>query len=82
MALQDLSKYTYENGGWYDVHRGFYDAPTNNKFFYQFGGPITSYDLNAQITFTSFDSTAVTDQATNLVSTKNADGSTTHTHLC
>ena len=60
VALRDVSPYTYENGGWYDIHRGYYDAPSNNKFFFQYGDLVSSYDLNAQISFTSFDSTAVT----------------------
>ena len=46
VALRDVSKYTYENGGWYDINRGYYDAPSNNKYFFRFGGPISTYDLN------------------------------------
>ncbi len=33
-ALRDVSSYTYENGGWYYINRGYFDAPTNNKYFF------------------------------------------------
>ena len=84
VALRDVSKYTYENGGWYDIHRGYYDAASNNKFFFQYGGTVSSYDMNIQISFTSYDSTAVTASYATLAMTskKNADGSTTHSHYC
>jgi hypothetical protein len=34
VAMQDVSSYTYENGGWYGISRGFFDAPANNRFFF------------------------------------------------
>ena len=84
VALRDVSPYTYENGGWYDIHRGYYDAPSNNKFFFQYGDLVSAYDLNVQISFTSFDSTAVTacNALKSMTQTKNADGSTTHSIYC
>jgi hypothetical protein len=84
VALRDVSPYTYENGGWYDIHRGYYDSPSNNKFFFQYGDLVAAYDLNVQISFTSFDSTAVTtsNALNSMTQKKNADGSTTHSHYC
>ena len=46
IAKANLAPYAYTNGGWYAVHNGYYDSPTNNNYFYQFSGPVGAYNLN------------------------------------
>ena len=72
------------NGGWYSLYTGFYDSPSNNTYFYQYGGPTGLYNLNVTVVLTSFDSTAVVSaNAKNaIVTSSNSDGSTSYTHLC
>ena len=84
VALRDVSSYTLEDGGWYGIKRGNYDSPQNNKFFFQYYGPTTLYNLNVQVTFKSVDSTAVVsaNALSQIQTTKNSDGTTTHTHYC
>lgn len=58
-ALSNTSKYALEAGGWYNLMTGYYD-PAKTTYFTQFSGPTKAYNMNVTLTFTSFDSTAYT----------------------
>ena len=79
-ALSKLSSMTFENGGWYYVKRGWVGS-NKETYFYQYSGP-SYYNLNVQITLTSYKSTLYTDAAGTVKTTQNSDGTTSYTHLC
>lgn len=80
-ALNILSTFTLENGGWYAIRRGYMNGGTDT-FFYQVSGPMKVYNMNFTVTFTSTGSTVYTTAKNTVTSVKNSDGTTTHTHNC
>lgn len=60
---QNLASYTYVNGGWYSLRRGYTDT-TNSTYFFQYGSaPGNAYNLNVTVSITSTVSSVYTPNA-------------------
>jgi hypothetical protein len=52
-GLLNLNLFTYDDGGWNYVRRGFIGSG-NDTYFFQYGGPTLLYNLNITVRLTSY----------------------------
>lgn len=74
MAKVSATAFTYTNGGWYYIYKGWYDT---DSYFFQFGVPVNNYNVDVVVGLSSFKTVMAKNTATPITTTTATDGTIT-----
>jgi len=71
--------FTYTNGGWYSIYKGWYD---DDSYFFQFAVPVNNFNVDVSVALSSFKTVMAKNTLTPSTSQTAADGTVTISNQC